>query len=97
MANKERKSITVREAQEALQQLNLSYGRGAQIVVDEDFNFELADQPDLAEETPEESLKRAERQEKNDGQPVDEPKSKAKEVAVVKEEKSAQALKDRNA
>lgn len=68
---KQRKSITVREAQEALQQMNLSYGRGAQITVDEDFNFALAEsRDDLAEETPEESLKRAERQQKNDGRPV---------------------------
>lgn len=91
---KQRKSISVREAQEALQQLNLSYGRGAQIVVDEDFNFELADQPDLAEETPEESLKRAERQEKNDGQPVDQKEPKETKV-VVKDEKPTQTLKDR--
>ncbi len=74
---KERKTISVREAQEALQQMNLSYGRGAQITVDEDFNFALAESRDeLAEESPEASLKRAERQEKNDGQPVGEVESK---------------------
>ena len=86
----ERTKLTVREAQERLQQLNLSYGRGAQITVDEDFNFEVAtdSQEDLQEETPEESLKRAERQEKNDGQ-------KVSETVVVKEEKPAQALKER--
>ena len=69
----DQKTITVREAQELLQQMNLSYGRGAQITVDKDFNFALAETPenDGAEESPEASQKRAERQQKEEGVTTD--------------------------
>lgn len=59
-----RTQISVDDAQRQLRDLEMRYGSGVQITVDEDFNFELVDTTDLAEETPEESAKRAERQAK---------------------------------
>lgn len=59
---KQRTQISVDDAQRLLRDLEARYGAGVQITVDEDFNFELVDTTDLTEESPEESLKRAERQ-----------------------------------
>lgn len=89
MADKNETRLTIREVEERLRILNVQYGRGAQVTVDKDFNFQVAHDDDLEEETPEQSAKRAERQAKNDGEAVE-------EVKVVNE-KPTQALKDRKA
>jgi hypothetical protein len=59
---KEPKVIELRELQKRLHQAELSYGSSIDVTLDEDLNVTPYNRPDLAEETPKESAKRAERQ-----------------------------------
>jgi len=55
-------SFTANEIRQKLRDVTESYGAGIQLKVDKDWNIEPYNDPDLSEETPEESEKRAERQ-----------------------------------
>jgi len=56
------KSINMQEVRARLRELEASYGPDVNLTVDKDLNIEVFTDPDLAEETPEQSEKRAERQ-----------------------------------
>lgn len=61
---KDKTIISIDALQRRLHQAELTYGSGIEITLDDDLNIEPYNRPDLAEETPEESAKRAERQQK---------------------------------
>lgn len=61
---KERTVLSIDDLQKRLLEAERTYGSGAQIVVNDDLTIEPYNRPDLSEETPEESAKRAERQQK---------------------------------
>ena len=56
------KSINMQELRTRLRDLEQSYGPDVNLTIDKDLNIEVFTDPDLSEETPEESQKRAERQ-----------------------------------
>lgn len=62
---KEPTVISITELQRRLRLAERTYGSGAKITLNEDLSIEPYNRPDLAEETPEESAKRAERQQKD--------------------------------
>jgi hypothetical protein len=61
---KEPTVISITELQRRLRLAERTYGSGAKITLTEDLSIEPYNRPDLSEETPEESAKRAERQRK---------------------------------
>lgn len=61
---KEKQVTTIRDLQRRLQELAITYGTGAHVTVGENLEVELVTDEDLAEESPEESAARAERQQK---------------------------------